>query len=144
MKVLKIIFWIIIISFLLNFAWENTHAPLYLWFINYSSHLKMCFDASIWDIFLILFMYFFISLLLSNYNWIESIKIKEFLLITILWLIITIIFEKYALSTSRWAYNEFMPIIPFIWIWLSPVLQLIVTPYITFLLVWKYLNYKNR
>lgn len=140
MKILKTVFYIAVISFILNFAWENAHAPLFYWFADYSSHLKMCFDATIWDIFLILSMYFLTSLLLWNFNWIESIKTKEFLIIFLLWLIISIIFEKYAIITWRWAYNENMPIIPFLWIWLSPVLQLIITPYLTFLLVWKYLK----
>lgn len=143
MKILKNIFSVLIISFFLNLAWENAHAPLYEWFVNYYSHFKMCLNASIWDAFLILTIYFLISLLLWNFNWIDSIKYKEFVLIFIIWLIITIIFEKYALLTWRWSYNINMPLIPFLLIWLSPVLQLIVTSYLTFLLVWQYLN-KNK
>lgn len=125
MKLVKIILSILIVSFILNIAWENANAPLYKWFIDYSNHFKMCFDASIWDALLILTMYFLISLILWNLDWIESIKIKDFFLIIVIGLIITIIFEKYALDTWRWDYNEYMPIIPFLWIGLSPILQLI-------------------
>lgn len=142
MKLVKIILSILIVSFILNIAWENAHAPLYKWFIDYSNHFKMCFDASIWDALLILTMYFLISLILWNLDWIESIKIKDFFLIIVIGLIITIIFEKYALDTWRWDYNEYMPIIPFLWIGLSPILQLIITPYLTFFIIWKCLKKK--
>lgn len=139
MKILKILLYIAIFSFILNFVWENVHAPLYYWYKGLYSHFQMCLNATIWDVFLILTIYFIISLLLWNFNWIESIKYREFILIFMLWLIITIVFEKYALSTWRWAYNVNMPIIPFLWVWLTPVLQLIITPYLTFLLTWRYL-----
>ncbi|MDD2870430.1 MAG: hypothetical protein PHS49_00435 [Candidatus Gracilibacteria bacterium] len=125
MKLVKIILSILIVSFILNIAWENANAPLYKGFIDYSNHFKMCFDASIGDALLILTMYFLISLILWNLDWIESIKIKDFFLIIVIGLIITIIFEKYALDTGRWDYNEYMPIIPFLGIGLSPILQLI-------------------
>lgn len=137
MNKLKIISFILIIWFILNLIWENAHAPLYEWFINYNNHFKMCFDASIGDAFLILTIYLLISLLLWNNNWIKNITKKEIILIFLFWIIITLIFEKYALINWRWSYNNNMAIIPFLWIWISPALQLIITPYLTFLITWK-------
>lgn len=141
MKILKTSIKIAIISFILNIIWENSHASLFYWFLDYKSHFKMCLDATIWDVFLNLTMYFLLSLVFKNLYWFKSIKKKERIYITIFWLIIAFIFEKYALITWRWEYNEYMPIIPILWIWLSPALQMVIVPYFTFLFVWK--KWKN-
>lgn len=138
MKILKTGIQIIIISFILNLIWEVSHAPLFYWFIGYKSHLLMCLYPSVWDAFLVLSIYFIISLLSRNFDWIKNIKKKELFYIIILWLIIAIIFEKYALITWRWAYNENMPIIPLLWIWLTPTLQMIIIPYLTFWFAWRF------
>lgn len=47
-------------------------------------------------------------------------------------IIIAISIEWYALGTGRWAYNSYMPIIPFLATGLTPTIQLGLLGYISF------------
>ena len=45
---------------------------------------------------------------------------------------ISIIIEHFALSAGRWAYNDFMPIIPFLSVGLTPTIELGLLGYLSF------------
>jgi hypothetical protein len=57
---------------------------------------------------------------------------KRSWLILILGVILSILIEWYALNTGRWAYNVYMPIIPFLNVGLTPTIQLGLLGYFTF------------
>lgn len=142
MKIIRIITKISILSFILNLIWENIQSPLYHWFVDFFTHFNACLSATIWDVFIILGIYFLLVLIFRDFNWINTIWKKEAFFILILWFIVAFVFEKHAIITWRWQYNELMPIIPLLWVWLSPILQMMIIPYFTFWLVWK--SEKNK
>lgn len=116
MKNTKILSLVFLIAFLLNVVWENIHSLLYT---NYQGGAitefilvrASLFDAAVITVMLLPFL--FIPLL-KKHTW----------LILIIGTIIAITNEWYGLSTARWAYGEFMPILPLINTGLTPTLQL--------------------
>jgi hypothetical protein len=52
-------------------------------------------------------------------------------LIMLVGIVVAIVNEGYGLSTSRWAYNDLMPILPLIKVGLTPTIQLGILGYLT-------------
>jgi len=57
---------------------------------------------------------------------------KQSWIIILIGFIIAICLEWWALGTNRWAYNEYMPIIPWLSVGLTPAIQLGLLGYISF------------
>ncbi|MEK7627598.1 MAG: hypothetical protein AAB397_03375 [Patescibacteria group bacterium] len=66
---------------------------------------------------------FFITVLWLFFQFIPYLK-KRIWFAAIFAVIASIILEKYALNSGRWAYNEYMPIIPVLNTGLTPTIQL--------------------
>ncbi len=60
---------------------------------------------------------------------------KKSWLIVVIGVIIAIGIELYALHTGRWSYNQYMPIIPFLSVGLTPTIQLGLLGYLSYRLV---------
>lgn len=121
----KIIIFYSFISFILNFIWEVSQIGLYEPHFNSISDLAFVhLKATAGDVVIFLIIFAFMSLLLRDMRWIVKDKAMPLVLVTILGFIFSVVVEKYALATGRWGYSELMPIIPFIEVGLSPVLQL--------------------
>jgi hypothetical protein len=122
---MKKILFIFIFSFILNLIWENLHSLLYANYIGGKITEFVLFHASLGDavmITLVLLPFVFYPKL-KKYNW----------MIIIIFLIVAILIEYYALGAGRWAYNSLMPIIPiFGGIGLTPMIQLGLLGYLTF------------
>ena len=114
------------IAFIFNFIWENLHSFLY---DNYRGGPITAFillrailaDAVMITVIVAPFVYFSS---LRKYRW----------LILIIGIALAIIIERYALSTGRWAYNEYMPLIPFLGVGLTPTTQLALLGYFSVML----------
>ena len=130
----KKIIYIIVLSFIFNLAWEIFHSPLYktaIDAIKSGYYPILILKAAGGDIIMILLIFLGISAFNRSFNW--EINNKRNITLSILFgLIISIGFELYAKYTSRFFYNSKMPIIPLIKIGLTPILQMIITPLITF------------
>lgn len=74
-----------------------------------------------------------ITVILLPFIYLQILKNRVFLMLLVA-TIIAIINEWYGLSTNRWMYNSFMPIIPIIETGLTPTIQLGVTGYISYIL----------
>ncbi len=72
-----------------------------------------------------------IVIILVPFIYLSALKNKSWLIIVI-GVIIAIFNEWYGLSTGRWVYNSFMPILPIIKIGLTPTLQLGILGYFSF------------
>ncbi|MBI2449231.1 hypothetical protein HYV49_02955 [Candidatus Pacearchaeota archaeon] len=130
----KKIIYIIIFSFIFNLAWEIFHSPLYKTAVNALKtgyYPILILKAAGGDIIMVLIIFLAISSFNRSFQWEISNK-KNITLSIIFGLIISIGFELYAQYTDRFFYNSKMPIIPFIKVGLTPVLQMIITPLITF------------
>ena len=83
--------------------------------------------ASVVDAIIITFLSFpfvFIAKL-RNKNWI----------IIFIGIVVAILIELHALRTERWVYNEYMPIIPILFVGLTPTIQLGLFGYLSYWLV---------
>ena len=124
----------IVSTFILNFAWENLHFPLYAGNnIGINSYWLLMIYASFIDLVYILSAYFLIALTSKKLNW-DLNLINIILFITIL-IIFSLLTEIRALSTGRWSYNPGMPVI--FGLGVSPLVQLAVTGILAFFIARK-------
>lgn len=105
----KIFLW----AFLLNMLWEKIHSQLYVHYKGGEITDAILFRAALFDAAIIALVGFFV---IRNY-----LKLWQAAGILVLF---AIGLEWFALATNRWAYNEYMPIIPFITTGLTPTVQL--------------------
>lgn len=122
------------IAFLLNFLWEMAQAPLFSMFVSYRQHLAKCLVASVGDVAVVLLLYLFISLLRNDFFWINYIRAIDVLIVVALGSAFAIVFEKWALATTRWNYGQAMPLIPVFRVALLPVIQMALLPLSSYLL----------
>ena len=114
---------IFIISFLLNFIWEHLHSVFYTHYqggpVTETILLKATFGDAL-----------FITALSIVFFRVEIFKRNTWMILP-MGIIGAILLELFALSTGRWAYNEFMPILPYLGVGLTPTVQLGVIGYIS-------------
>ncbi len=120
MKRITIVF---VVSFILNFIWENIHSLLYSHYMGGKITEFILLRATLGDAVMITIFYLPFLFL----PWFKD----KYWMITIIGLIVAISIEWAALSTGRWAYNEYMPIIPILGIGLTPTLQLGILGYLS-------------
>lgn len=129
---LKKTFLMVLFAFLFNLAWEVMHSLLYKTITGMSvvEYIPRILVASFGDVVMVFGIFTLISLFNFSLKW--KLNKKNIVLSIILGSIIAIGFELYALYTNRFAYNATMPLIPFIKVGLTPVLQIIFTSLLTF------------
>lgn len=131
----KIIIYYAIIGFILNFIWEISQAGLYEpHFQGIADFIFVHLRATLGDVAVLLIIYFVAGLVYGDRKWIIKKKTNSYIFSAFLGFVFAVAFEKYALLTGRWSYNELMPIIPFFKVGLTSVLQLtLITPLALFL-----------
>ena len=115
---------IFIISFLLNFIWENLHSLLYAKYMGKPITQFILFHATLGDAVMI-------TLIALPFLFLPTFKKHEWLIIPI-GIIISISIEWYALGAGRWAYNEYMPLVPYLNVGLTPLIQIGLLGYLSF------------
>lgn len=121
---MKRIFFIFTIAFILNVVWENIHVFLYGSYMGGKITELILIRASLFDATMI-------TVILIPFLYLSFFKNKTWLIV-IIGTIIAIFNEWYGLSTERWIYNAYMPILPIIRTGLTPTLQLGLLGYITY------------
>ncbi len=121
-------FIVILLSFLLNFAWELAQLPLYKDSSYDIQHIAFCALASIADALMLLLLYLGFALLNKNPIWVQNIGFWQVFILMIIGAIGAIIGEMAHTSKGNWAYAESMPMLPIINVGLSPVLQFFLLP----------------
>lgn len=115
---------VFLVSFTLNFIWEEAHSVLYLHYKGDEiTHLTLLRAA--------LFDACFTTALVSPLIYFGFTKKRYWALIAAAFFF-AIFLELFALSTFRWAYTEKMPIIPFVGTGLTPTIQLALLAHITY------------
>lgn len=121
------IFLIFPLSFILNLIWENLHSLLYFGYMGGKITELILVRASIFDAVII-------SLISLPFVCIPRLRQKSWLTIFI-GVLVAIFIELHALNTGRWAYNEYMPIVPILGVGLTPVIQLGLLGYLSYWLI---------
>lgn len=125
MKIGKQIIFLSFIAFVLHIIWENAQAPLFQGYASFSQHFTMCLIGTVGDVAITLVVYFIVALLKNNFNWIATINKKDIAVIAVIGFLIAIGIEWRALLFGRWNYTNIMPIIPYLKVGLTPILQMI-------------------
>ena len=115
---------IFLTGFLLNLVWENLHSYLYAQYQGGAITQLVLLRATLFDA-------VFITLLAALFIKVPYFRERRWYAL-IFGVIAAVILEKYALNSGRWAYNEFMPVIPLLNTGLTPTLQLGILSHIVF------------
>jgi hypothetical protein len=67
-----------------------------------------------------------------DFFWVEYLNWKAAVTIILAGGAIAVGFEYWAMETESWAYTEDMPVVPYMEIGLSPLLQMMLLPLLTF------------
>ncbi|OGG59139.1 hypothetical protein A3C89_01895 [Candidatus Kaiserbacteria bacterium RIFCSPHIGHO2_02_FULL_50_50] len=135
MNIAKHILVLSLVSFVVHGAWENAHAPLFAGYVSILQHAPACFLATLGDVMFTLFVYLGIALLKRDYLWISRLSAADAVVLMVLGLAFALGIEWRALLQGRWAYTEAMPIIPYVHIGLTPVLQMVILLPLSFVTV---------
>lgn len=141
----KFVIIIIVLSFLLNFAWELIQIPLYKDSFYSIGHIAFCALASLADAIMVLLLYFGFALIFRNPFWMKHLNWKRIVMVILAGGTGAVMAEIRHLSFGTWAYADLMPIIPVINVGISPVLQFMILPLLIYLLSFYYLkNYEKN
>ncbi len=138
----RVSYFIIAFSFFLNYAWELLQMPLYKNTVFDLKHIAFCGLASVADTIMVLLLYFGFATIYKQPFWIKHINIQRTLMLVTLGGIGAILGEMRHLSQGNWVYASSMPILPFVEIGLSPVLQFMLLPVLSFYLSFYFLKIK--
>ncbi len=130
------IFSIFVISFFLNLIWENLHSLLYVGYKGGAITEFILIRAALGDAVII-------TLLALLFIW-KLRTPQESWLMVIAGVFVSIAIEWYALHTGRWAYNQYMPIIPLLDVGLTPTVQLGFLGYVSYWLIMPSSKRKTR
>lgn len=129
------------LSFVLNYAWEIGHCPLYTVCSYDRSHFIFLALASLADAIMVGLLYFGFALIYRNGLWIRHLTTAR-----VFWLMLVggagaTVSEVAHLSAGNWAYTNRMPIIPIIEVGLTPVLQFTILPVLIYCLSIRLTNF---
>ena len=124
-------------SFFLNFFWEV--AQTYFYTLRDSPFHAMLYGwihCTLGDVLLTLLSFWFISMMSHNRRWFLSLNRLNFIGLMTIGVVSTVISERVNVHIFKsWAYNQSMPIISWLNVGLTPVLQWVIIPPVAILLV---------
>jgi hypothetical protein len=126
-------------AFILNFIWELAQGPLYQGFEYDWDHLSLCALASIADVFSVLILFFAFALVYREVYWINNMGISRALMLVTTGSTGAILTELWHTYRGDWYYSDTMPLLPFVDVGVSPVVQFIVLPLLIFMISKKFL-----
>jgi hypothetical protein len=138
-----LIFMVSVIAFFLNVFWELAQGPLYKGFEYNWSHILFCALAAIADMLMVLILFFAFGFVYKNVFWIKKMGPNKVLLLVMVGFLGAILAEVWHTLRGDWDYAYNMPLLPVIDIGVSPILQFIVLPWLTFWIVKKLVKEKN-
>jgi hypothetical protein len=124
-----------VLALVTNYVWEMLQMPLYegMRFDDLSSYLN-CLRAAFGDANISLAIFVLGRFLFGKWNWSQKLTFLKALYSGIIGAGIAIGIERQALVASRWTYTGLMLVIPRIEVGLVPVLQLMILPYLAFVI----------
>jgi hypothetical protein len=122
----------LLLALILNFAWEIIQGPLFIGFTYSIFHIAFCGLASVADAIMVLLIYYVMSIIYKDPLWIKHINLQRTLILILIGGIGAILAEMRHLSLGNWSYATAMPVLPFFNAGLSPVLQFMLLPGLSF------------
>nr|WKN38583.1 hypothetical protein K4G66_07695 [Tunicatimonas sp. TK19036] len=121
-------------AFLLNFLWEVGQGPWYEDFRYDWKHISFCALASVADMLMVFILLFGFGLIYQSVFWIRHLTTSRIVTLVLVGCIGAVLSEMWHTARGDWAYAESMPMLPWVNVGLSPVLQFALLPFITFAL----------
>ena len=132
-KIFKRFFLIMaVISFILNEVWELLQMPLYEQPIYKMGHIAFCTLGALADMIMVLLLYVCFGFLYKNAFWIWQSNWIKIFFVMLTSAAGAVLSEKRHLLIGSWAYDQSMPIVPFVNVGLSPLLQFLLLPVIIY------------
>jgi len=124
-------------SFFLNFFWEVVQTYFYtMKDMPFNTMLYGWIHCTFGDVILTMVSFWIVSLISRSRRWLLHLSPPNFIAFIMIGVIATIISERANVHIFKsWAYNELMPLIPWIKVGLTPFLQWVVIPPVAILLV---------
>lgn len=94
--------------------------------------LRICFVATLGDVFFVAVIYFLLVFFHKDFSWYKKRTLPDIFIIVSYGFIVATFIEWHALALGKWSYNFWMPIVPYLGIGLTPFLQLAVLTVATF------------
>ncbi len=130
------VIYLIFISFVINYIWENLHFSLYSSnTLGFQSVYSLMLYASFIDTLVIVLAYLLFAVIFKEFYWSKK---KRIFLFAVLAIFISLIIEIRALILGRWIYTELMPTL--FGIGLSPLVQLAISGSIAIIIAEKLIN----
>lgn len=128
------------LSFFLNFFWEVIHTYFYEFRESAFNHLIYGWlHCTLGDVIITVGAFWLVSLINRNRRWFLSLSRMNFVGFIMIGVVYTFFSEQANVHLYRsWAYNESMPIIPWTGVGLLPVIQWMVVPTVTILILRHY------
>ena len=117
-----------ILAFLLNFAWELSHCPLFKGCGYDFAHVTFLALASLADAILAVLLYLGFALVYRNGMWALPLTARRGFWLMVVGGTGAVVSEMAHLAAGNWAYTASMPLIPGIGVGITPVLQFTVLP----------------
>ena len=134
-----------VISFILNEAWELLQMPLYSSAFYNLGHVVFCTLGALADMIMVLLLYVCFGFIYKNPFWIWQSNWFKICIVMLTGAAGAVLSEKRHLIIGSWAYDQSMPIVPFVNVGLSPVLQFFLLPvsiyFLSFYIISKVYNY---
>jgi hypothetical protein len=129
----------------INYGWEMLQMPFYenMSFTDPDSYLQ-CLWASFGDANIVISLYGFGLLVFRDWRWPLSPSLCKFAYLIATGGGIAVLIELRALGAGRWSYSSLMPLIPLLRVGAVPFAQLIILPYLTYLLVCRTTLFRSR
>lgn len=127
--------WVFLFGFFLHTWYELFHSALYTDFpeFDYLLIVIAIFISAIADGFISCLLLFAVTLFRKGkWDWSPPWDKKAAVLVVIVALIVQTVGEWVAINTDRWAYNQYMPIVPGLGVGLTPLLQMPLLILVTF------------
>ncbi len=121
-----------VISFILNEVWELLQMPLYEQPIYKMGHIAFCTLGALADMIMVLLLYVCFGFLYKNAFWIWQSNWIKIFFVMLTSAAGAVLSEKRHLLIGSWAYDQSMPIVPFVNVGLSPLLQFLLLPVIIY------------
>lgn len=126
---------VVLVSFFLHLGWESLHVPLYAGYERWTGGSSVVLLATIGDVLYTLGAFALLSVFKKNLDWIRDATLSDYLALAATGFFIALFVEYKGLALGRWEYLPAMPIIPFLGVGLSPILEMTFLLPLTLLLV---------
>jgi hypothetical protein len=133
------------VAMCINYVWEMVQMPLYqdMRLDELRSWLR-CLQASFGDANITIAIFIMGLLLFRDWSWPAKLNIPKLAYITISGGGVAVLIDLFALKNGRWTYTSLMPLLPLVGVGLIPFLQLMLLPYVSYLLALRILAFPER